>query len=89
MYLTLNYKLRNKMLYEPIIGFTDEEIDRKKTKSLIALFDYYDDVLEAIGGPEIHQLLELRAKVEHVLAERLQKKREQREKIYEKNLTSK
>lgn len=81
---TPNYRLREKMLTEPIIGFSDDEIDRKKTKSLEALSAYYDEVLEAIVGPEIHQLLELRAKVDNVLAMRKSKEREKRERQYQK-----
>lgn len=58
------------MLEEGILSFSDEQVDRMHTKTLEDLLSYYDDVLTAIGGPEIFHLLDRMAKAEDILVNR-------------------
>lgn len=72
--LNINAKARNKVLNEPVVVFSDDEVVRKHTKTLETLVEYYEKTLEAIGGEEIWEIFERLAKAEAVLAERRKKK---------------
>lgn len=70
MELKINAAARSKMLKQSVLVFDDKEVERKKTETLENLVQYYEAVLEAIGGEEIWEIFEHLAKAEHVLAER-------------------
>jgi hypothetical protein len=68
--LFLNYTLRDRMLESGIVMFSENQMGSMKRKTLQSLVSYYESVLEAIGGPEIWQILEALAFAENKLADR-------------------
>jgi len=84
--IKLNYDIRSKMLEEGVMMWSDDELDRKHTDTLDKIIDYYGDVLEALGGPEIWAILDKFNKAKSVIEDRRKKARNKRIRNYRRKV---